>query len=61
MTPTTIGLIGIAALFALIFSRLPVGYLMAVIGIIGFGSIVSFDAALSLTARDVFSVFFPIT
>jgi tripartite ATP-independent transporter DctM subunit len=30
---------------------------MAVIGIIGFGSIVSFDAALSLTARDVFSVF----
>jgi tripartite ATP-independent transporter DctM subunit len=57
MTPTTIGLIGIAALFALIFSRLPVGYLMAVIGIIGFGSIVSFDAALSLTARDVFSVF----
>ncbi|MFO7859942.1 MAG: TRAP transporter large permease [Desulfosalsimonas sp.] len=57
MTPTTIGLIGIAALFLLIFSRLPVGYLMAVIGIVGFGSIVSFDAALNLTARDVFSVF----
>lgn len=57
MTSTAIGLIGIAALFILIFSRLPVGYLMAVIGIIGFGSIVSFDAALSLTARDVFSVF----
>lgn len=57
MTPTTIGLIGIAALFLLIFSRLPVGYLMAVIGIAGFGTIVSFDAALNLTARDVFSVF----
>ena len=57
MTPTTIGLIGIAALFLLIFSRLPVGYLMAVIGIVGFGTIVSFDAALNLTARDVFSVF----
>lgn len=57
MTPTTIGLIGIAALFFLIFSRLPVGYLMAVVGIVGFGSIVSFEAALNLAARDVFSVF----
>lgn len=57
MTPTTIGIIGIVALFGLIFSKMPVGYLMAIIGMIGFGSIVSFEAALSLMARDVFSVF----
>jgi C4-dicarboxylate transporter, DctM subunit len=57
VTPTTVGILGIIALFALIFSRLPVGYLMAIIGMIGFGSIISFDAALSLMARDVFSVF----
>ncbi len=57
MTPTTIGIIGIAALFVLIFSRMPVGYLMAIIGMVGFASIISIDAALSLTARDVFSVF----
>ncbi|MFO8112540.1 MAG: TRAP transporter large permease [Desulfosalsimonadaceae bacterium] len=57
MTPTTIGIIGIAALFVLIFSRMPVGYLMAIIGMVGFASIISIDAALSLTARDIFSVF----
>ena len=57
MTPTFIGIIGIVSLFVLIFSKLPVGYLMAIIGMVGFGSIVSFDAALSLMARDVFSVF----
>ncbi len=57
MTPTMIGIIGIAALLVLIFSKLPVGYLMAIIGMVGFASIISLDAALSLMARDVFSVF----
>lgn len=57
MSPTTIGIIGIAALFILIFSRMPVGFLMALIGFVGFGSIVSFDASLNLLAKDVFSVF----
>ncbi len=57
MTPTMIGIIGIAALLILIFSKLPVGYLMAIIGMAGFASIISVDAALSLMARDVFSVF----
>ncbi len=57
MTPTVIGIIGIVALFVLIFSKMPVGYLMAIIGMLGFASIVSLDAALSLMARDVFSVF----
>ncbi|HPJ94390.1 MAG TPA: TRAP transporter large permease [Deltaproteobacteria bacterium] len=57
MSATTIGIIGIAALFILIFSRMPVGFLMALIGFVGFGSIVSFDASLNLLAKDVFSVF----
>ncbi|MBW2568853.1 MAG: TRAP transporter large permease [Deltaproteobacteria bacterium] len=57
MSPTTTGLIGIAALFLLIFSKMPVGFLMAMIGFLGFGYLISFDASLSLIARDVFSVF----
>jgi len=57
MTPTTIGIIGIIALFVLIFSRMPVGFLMALIGFFGFGAIVSFDASLNLLARDFFSMF----
>ncbi len=57
MTPSTIGIIGTASLFILIFSRMPVGYVMAIIGFIGFGAIISFKAALSLIAKDVLSVF----
>jgi len=57
VSPTVAGLIGIAALFLLIFSRMPVGFLMAIIGFLGFAGLVSFDAALNLVAKDVFSVF----
>ncbi|RZB30362.1 MAG: hypothetical protein SRB1_02642 [Desulfobacteraceae bacterium Eth-SRB1] len=57
MSPTATGLIGIAALFLLIFSRMPVGFLMAMIGFLGFGYLISFNASLNLIARDIFSVF----
>jgi len=57
MNPTIVGLIGIAALFIFLFMRMPVGFLMAMIGFAGFGCLVSFDAALNLAAKDVFSVF----
>lgn len=57
MTPTAIGLIGLAALVLLLFTRLPVGFLMAIIGFAGFGCVVSFDGALQLVATDVYSVF----
>lgn len=57
MTPTIAGLIGLAALVLLIFSRIPVGFIMAIIGFLGFGYLVSFDAAMNLVAKDIFSVF----
>jgi tripartite ATP-independent transporter DctM subunit len=57
VSPTTVGLIGIVALFLFIFSRMPVGYVMAIIGFLGFGYLVSFDASLNLIAKDIFSVF----
>ena len=57
MSPTAVGLIGIAALFLFIFSRMPVGFVMAIIGFLGFGYLVSFDASMNLVAKDVFSVF----
>ena len=57
MSPTTIGLIGIAALFMLIFLRIPVGFVMAAVGFLGFGCIVSFDASMNMIAKDLFSVF----
>ncbi len=57
MTPTAIGIIGIIALFVLIFSRMPIGYVMAIVGFVGFSTIVSFPAALNLLAKDIFSEF----
>jgi len=52
-----IGLLGITALFILIFLRMPVGFVMAAVGFVGFGSVVSFDAAMNIIAKDLFSVF----
>jgi len=57
VTPTAAGLIGIAALFILMFLRMPVGFVMAAVGFVGFGYTVSFDASMSMLAKDLFSVF----
>ncbi len=57
MSPTAIGVLGLIALFALIFSRMPVGFVMALIGFVGFSTVVSWEAALSLFAKDIFDVF----
>lgn len=57
MSPTVVGIIGIIALFLFIFSRMPVGFVMAIIGFVGFGYLVSFDASLNLMAKDIYSVF----
>jgi C4-dicarboxylate transporter DctM subunit len=57
MSPTVTGIIGIIALFLFIFSRMPVGFVMAIIGFIGFGTLVSFDASMNLIAKDIYSVF----
>jgi len=57
VSPTAIGLIGIAALFILIFLRIPVGFVMAAVGFLGFGCVVSFDASMNMIAKDLFSVF----
>ena len=57
MTPTIIGLLSFAVLVALIFLKIPVGFVMALVGFAGFGLLVSWDASLNLIARDFFAVF----
>jgi len=57
MSPTTVGILGLAALFVLIFSRMPVGFVMALVGLAGFGYLVSFGAAVNMMAKDLFDVF----
>lgn len=57
MTPITVGLLGFALLVFLMFLQIPVGFVMAIVGLIGFALLTSWEAALSLLARDFFSTF----
>ena len=57
MTVTTIGIIGVVILILLLFSRMPVGFVMGFLGFLGFSYVVNMSAGLSLISRDAFEVF----
>jgi len=57
MEPTTVGLIGLAILIIVLFSCMPVGFVMALLGVVGFSYVVTFDAGLRMLAKDFFGVF----
>lgn len=57
MSPVLIGSLGLLALFVLIFTRMPVAFVMTLVGLLGFGYLVNFDAALSMAVRDLYGVF----
>ncbi|MDD5126488.1 MAG: TRAP transporter large permease [Dehalococcoidales bacterium] len=57
MSPATIGFIGIIVLILLFVLGMPIGFAMALVGVLGFGYLVSVPAGLSLLARDVYDNF----
>lgn len=57
MSLTTIGIIGIVVLVIFLFSKMPVGFVMAFLGFLGFSFVVNLTAGLSLLAKDVFETF----
>jgi len=57
MNPGVIGVIDIGTLFVLLFSGLPVGFLLALLGLIGFSYLTTFGAGANLIAKDFFSNF----
>jgi C4-dicarboxylate transporter DctM subunit len=57
MDSVTVGIIGIGLLILLFLLRLPVAFAMALIGVVGFGYLVTPDAALGLIGRDIFEDF----
>jgi len=52
-----IGVIGIIILLVMFVMSMPIGFAMALVGLVGFCYLVSPDAGLSLLARDVFASF----
>jgi len=57
MSLTAIGIIGIAILILLLFSNMPVGFVMGFLGFLGFSYVVNTEAGMALLVRDVWDVF----
>ena len=57
MSLTAIGVIGIAILVFLLFSNMPVGFVMGFLGFLGFSYVVNVNAGMALLARDIWDVF----
>ena len=57
MNPTTAGIIGIAIMVLIFFSRMPVAYVMTMIGFLGFSFMISLKGGLNLLSRNIYEVF----
>jgi tripartite ATP-independent transporter DctM subunit len=57
MTATQSALIGFALLLVLLAGSMPVGFVMALVGLVGFALMVSPQAALSMATTDLYSTF----
>ncbi|MBN2186482.1 MAG: TRAP transporter large permease [Dehalococcoidia bacterium] len=57
MTPLVVGIIAIGILFILLFSRMPIGFAMGLVGFAGFAYIVSLDGALGILRSIAYSTF----
>ncbi|KMY67971.1 C4-dicarboxylate ABC transporter permease [Desulfocarbo indianensis] len=57
LSNTLVGVIGIVLLVALFFLRIPVAYVMALVGFAGFAWVRGLDPGLSILARDIYGVF----
>jgi len=57
MTPLSVGILGCVLLLVLLASSMPVAFAMAVVGLVGFGIVVSPQAALSMVTADLCETF----
>ncbi|HAP31687.1 MAG TPA: C4-dicarboxylate ABC transporter permease, partial [Firmicutes bacterium] len=57
MTPIQIGLLSIAFIFIFLFLRMPVAYVMLVVGMAGFAHMTSPSAMFSLSSQTIFFTF----
>src|SRR5210317_240416 len=57
MNPTVVGIVGIAIMVLIFFSRMPVAYVMTMIGFLGFSLMISLKGGLNLLSRNIYEVF----
>ena len=54
MNPTLIGIIGITMMVVIFLSRMPVAYVMAMVGFLGFSVVISLPGGLNLLSRNIY-------
>ena len=57
MSPSTVGIIGILVMLVIFVTRMPVAYVMTLVGFGGFSYLISLDAGLNLLPRVFFDTF----
>ena len=57
MSPTLIGIIGIVLMLIIFMARMPVAYVMALVGFLGFSFMISLKGGLNLLSRNVYESF----
>jgi C4-dicarboxylate transporter DctM subunit len=57
MDPATVGVIGLLILIIVLFSRMPVGFVMALVGFLGFCYLRTPEAGFRILAKDFFDIF----
>jgi len=57
MSPTLAGILGIALMLLIFMTRMPVAYVMMLVGFLGFSHMISWNAGLNLLSRNVYEAF----
>ena len=57
MSPTLIGITGILIMLLMFLTRMPVAFVMATVGFVGFSIVISTDAGLVLLSRNIYETF----
>lgn len=57
MDPTLVGILGIGIMLVMFFTRMPVAYVMALVGFAGFSYLISVKGGLNLISRSIYEVF----
>jgi C4-dicarboxylate transporter, DctM subunit len=58
LEPTLAGITGIAIMIGLFMTRMPVAYVMMIVGFVGFSLLISWQGGLSLLSRSIYDTFF---
>jgi len=57
MNPTLVGIIGLVVMLALFMTRMPVAYVMTLVGWVGFSIMISVKGGLNLLSRNIYETF----